>query len=344
MNIIDLYRTEYRYLYLYSVLYLKGNSVFIKQKYFIILSMLFLTLHCPNSDKNFKQNSFETSEKKPQITEQGFVEDLFFCFKEYCIPNKDPFMISQEFSPTKNIIFDLNEVLFTTSIQTYIKKVPAFFGFEFSRLFQGRLPNFKIKPFFEDAIRDIPGEFSNHVAYHEGKPLLPVMNDWQKGKDVFKIVTDHIDAKDIPKSDKVFLKAIASTFFVPEQFAASKKPIAHVVQMLIDLKDAGYKLYVLSNWDAQSFPIFCKMNSEIMNLFDGMMISGDEMMVKPDQNFFRLCLNRFNLKAEECLFIDDQEINVNAAIELGMKAFTFDPSDKKSILAKMQEYQIVENW
>ena len=44
-------------------------------------------------------------------------------------------------------------------------------------------------------------------------------------------------------------------------------------------------------------------------------------MIKPNEEIYKLLLNRFNLKAEECLFIDDNLDNVNAAIKLGINSF-----------------------
>lgn len=276
-----------------------------------------------------------------QTTNTNFLDDnLYFCFKEYCTPKKDPLMIYANESPIKNIIFDLNEVLIETKTKVYIKKIPHLFPFLFQRLF--RRESFNIKKFFENAIADIPAK-SKVSAYHEGKALPPIMNDWQCGENVYRIVMNHIEQKEIPKSDKNFLKAIAETFFNPEKFAASKRPIAHVIQMLRDLREAGYKLYVLSNWDAQSFPIFQKQYTEIMNLFDGIMISGDVGLIKPDPKIYKKCLKKFKIKACESLFIDDQKINVDAAETIGISGFLFDHSNKKSIQETLQEYGIVKS-
>ena len=44
-------------------------------------------------------------------------------------------------------------------------------------------------------------------------------------------------------------------------------------------------------------------------------------MIKPNEKIYKLLLNRFNLKSEECLFIDDNLDNVNAAIKLGINSF-----------------------
>ena len=284
------------------------------------------------------ENVIATSE--PHQTEPDFIQELYFCFKEYCSPKKDMMMISPANNQIKNIIFDLNEVLFQTSRSTYLKNVHHLIPYAFQRLIRGE--SFSIKHFFEAAISDIPSERNEQTAYHEGTPLPAIMNDWQCGKDIYQIVLDHINAKKIPGSDKKFLRAIAKTCFDPQEFAASKKPILHTVQMVKDLKEAGYKVYVLSNWDAQSFPLFKEKQSEIMNLFDGIMISGNQGLVKPDVKLFERCVETFNLSPAECLFIDDQSINVQAAQAAGMSAFVFYSQDRPGIISSLQSYNIID--
>ncbi|WP_338022994.1 HAD-IA family hydrolase [Amedibacillus hominis] len=51
-------------------------------------------------------------------------------------------------------------------------------------------------------------------------------------------------------------------------------------------------------------------------------------MVKPDTRIYQILLKRYNLKAEECLFIDDNEKNIIAAKEMGIHGITLDQSDQ----------------
>ena len=54
------------------------------------------------------------------------------------------------------------------------------------------------------------------------------------------------------------------------------------------------------------------------------MISADVKLLKPDPQIYRVFLNRFSLKAEECVFIDDTPINVEGAIHEKMAGVVFD--------------------
>ena len=94
-----------------------------------------------------------------------------------------------------------------------------------------------------------------------------------------------------------------------------KGDIPQNVALLQKLKEK-YKLYGLTNWSAETFPIVFKRYS-FFSLFDGIVMSGEEKLIKPDKKIFELMLERYHLKAENALFIDDNINNIQAAKELG---------------------------
>lgn len=88
------------------------------------------------------------------------------------------------------------------------------------------------------------------------------------------------------------------------------------------VKKEGYRIYVLSNADNNFhsyFPRFFKEES----YFDGVMVSADEHMIKPDVRLYQHFLNRFGLHAGECLFIDDRPENIAGAQKAGLQGFVF---------------------
>lgn len=105
-----------------------------------------------------------------------------------------------------------------------------------------------------------------------------------------------------------------------------KGEIAETVVMLKELKKK-YKVYGLTNWSAETFPIALE-RFDFFSLFDGIVVSGEEKMIKPDKQFFQLLLNRYHLKAENCVFIDDNEYNIVAAGEMGFHAIHFTSADR----------------
>ncbi|MDP3352884.1 MAG: HAD family phosphatase [Flavobacteriaceae bacterium] len=85
---------------------------------------------------------------------------------------------------------------------------------------------------------------------------------------------------------------------------------------LIYLLKKKYKLFGLTNWSAETFPIALKRFSFFQE-FDGIVVSGIEKMIKPDSEIFYLLLHRYQLKAHESVFIDDNIKNIIAAKEIG---------------------------
>jgi len=87
------------------------------------------------------------------------------------------------------------------------------------------------------------------------------------------------------------------------------------------------KFYALTNWSSETFPIALQ-RFDFLHWFDGRVVSGEEGMRKPFPEFYNLLLNRYNVKAEEALFIDDNLRNVKSAEELGIKSFQYESSDQ----------------
>ncbi len=95
------------------------------------------------------------------------------------------------------------------------------------------------------------------------------------------------------------------------------------VEIFRKLKASGnYKIYALTNWSAETFGI-AKDRFEFLNWFDGIVVSGDERMRKPQPEFYQILLNRYHVKAEESLFIDDNYRNILAARKLGINSIHF---------------------
>jgi 2-haloacid dehalogenase len=101
-----------------------------------------------------------------------------------------------------------------------------------------------------------------------------------------------------------------------------KGDIPGTVSLLYKLKEK-FKLYGLTNWSAETISIAYKRFS-FFKEFDGIVVSGEEKMIKPDKNIFLLLLDRYHLKAERSIFIDDNLQNIKAAEEIGLYAIHFE--------------------
>ena len=92
--------------------------------------------------------------------------------------------------------------------------------------------------------------------------------------------------------------------------------------LLCDLKTAGVPIYGLTNWSMETFPE-ARKRFDILQMIDRYVVSGAEGLVKPDPRLFQVLLERYGLKAGECVFVDDNRDNVEAAVEMGMRGMVF---------------------
>ena len=99
------------------------------------------------------------------------------------------------------------------------------------------------------------------------------------------------------------------------------KPVPGALSFCQACKDKGYHIYVLSNADNTFHDYFLRFAQE--SWFDGVIVSSDVHMIKPEPAIYRHLLQTFSLHPEECFFIDDRPENVKAAVSLGMQGFVF---------------------
>jgi 2-haloacid dehalogenase len=94
------------------------------------------------------------------------------------------------------------------------------------------------------------------------------------------------------------------------------------VEVLRALREAAVPIYALSNWGAESWNDR-RRELDFLSWFDGVVISGLELVKKPDPEIFRRLLERYDLDAASTLLVDDVEVNVAAARGLGMQGHRF---------------------
>lgn len=98
-------------------------------------------------------------------------------------------------------------------------------------------------------------------------------------------------------------------------------PIPGMYELIEELKEKGYGIYLLSNASHRQHEYWPRI--EASRFFDGTLISSDEGVIKPQPEIYRLILERFSLKAEECFFIDDVPANIEGAFYCGIPGAVF---------------------
>lgn len=98
-------------------------------------------------------------------------------------------------------------------------------------------------------------------------------------------------------------------------------PIPGMYELVEELKGKGYGIYLLSNASLRQHDYWPRI--EASRFFDGTLISSDEGVVKPQPEIYRLIMQRFGLKAEECFFVDDVPANIEGAYFCGIPGAVF---------------------
>lgn len=109
-----------------------------------------------------------------------------------------------------------------------------------------------------------------------------------------------------------------------------------VIELIKNLKLQGYRIYLLSNINEHTFINVEK--SGLFNIVDGYVLSYKEHQVKPYVAIYETLLNRYELMASECLFIDDNEKNIKTAQELGFITRKVLSDNYESVLESISEF------
>lgn len=104
-----------------------------------------------------------------------------------------------------------------------------------------------------------------------------------------------------------------------------KGEIKDNVEILRKLSKTQYELYGLTNWSSETFP-YALENYDFFELFNNkIVVSGIEKIKKPDPKIWHILLQRYNIVAEESIFIDDNPKNIEVANQLGFKTIKINP-------------------
>lgn len=100
------------------------------------------------------------------------------------------------------------------------------------------------------------------------------------------------------------------------------RPVDGMEELLRELKELGYGVYLLSNATLRQPEYFDRIPAS--RYLDGRMVSAFYRLLKPQHEIFEAMLEKFALKAEECFFVDDSVANVEGAYCIGIAGAVFD--------------------
>lgn len=99
------------------------------------------------------------------------------------------------------------------------------------------------------------------------------------------------------------------------------------VQILDELRQINTPLYSLTNFSAETF-VTARTIYDFLDWFEGILVSGEEKLIKPDPKIYQLILERHSIDPAETIFIDDRKDNIAAAEKFGIQGFHFESPSK----------------
>lgn len=94
------------------------------------------------------------------------------------------------------------------------------------------------------------------------------------------------------------------------------------------IKSPNYRVYALTNWSAETFPIAKSIERfYFLHWFEGILVSGEENLLKPQPEIYEAILSRYDIDRTQAVFIDDNYKNVLGAEAVGLKAIHFTTSE-----------------
>lgn len=254
---------------------------------------------------------------------------------------------------TKNIIWDLGGVLLSSSKFGFVKEVG------FRNIVSYAIWDFKnpmaIEELFFSILEDIKIDNGSNTraVSPTGKPLPPILNAWQAGKlsntDAKNIILAHIEKLDSQdffvsrREKKLIVNAVNCTFspefncnntsIIDQGFNLLKK-CAAAVDCCQKPKN---KLFILSNWDSETIKLVINKFPELFNLFEkeNIIISSDVGLYKPQRDIYKHVIDKFKLDPKECIFIDDQIINVNVANQMGINGIHLKNKNYRNVIREL---------
>lgn len=187
-------------------------------------------------------------------------------------------------------------------------------------------PHYLYDTFFED--KADADYFLEHIA----------TGDWNEEQDAGRSLEDGTAFLLESHPEEKWKEAILAFYGRwKEMLGGSIEGTVLILKELIE--DPTYRVLALTNWSGETWPIAME-EFDFLHWFEGVLVSGDEGMRKPADAFYQLMMDRYEIKKEAALFIDDNQRNVDASNKFGLDALLF--SNPDTLRADLQERGILK--
>ncbi|MFC1815733.1 HAD family hydrolase [Thermodesulfobacteriota bacterium] len=121
-----------------------------------------------------------------------------------------------------------------------------------------------------------------------------------------------------------------------EETPKSLIPIQETINVIMELSEKGYNLYVLSNMHKHSFE-YLSATYDIWKCFSGIVISSHIKSIKPEPEIFKYLIGTYDLIPSNTVFLDDNKSNIGAARKFGLNTIHV----KNASQSKKKLYQMI---
>ncbi len=145
-------------------------------------------------------------------------------------------------------------------------------------------------------------------------------NAFDKGE-----LTDEVYLREVKKELPERLHSAVEKLY--SEWISHMPPVPGIENVVRELHENGKKIYLLSNFNKS-----LRKNlhfAPALSMFDGLVISGEVKMAKPDREIYEYLLDTYKLNPAECIFVDDREDNIEAGEEVGIQGYLFDGDSEK---------------
>ena len=187
-------------------------------------------------------------------------------------------------------------------------------------------------------------DFGNVLGeFYPDKLTLPYAEDEAERKVISDVIFDRlywdrlddgtISQEEVKKEAK---KRLPPDLYTPacmamDNWIKTLTPVAGMQKLVEDIKKTDAKIFLISNISREFSEGYKDVAwiKELFDKFDGLVFSGLIGIVKPGKDIFNYLTEKYGLKKDECLFIDDSIKNINGAAECGIKGYLFDGDSEK---------------
>lgn len=187
-------------------------------------------------------------------------------------------------------------------------------------------------------------DFGNVIAqFYPEKLTAPYVSDAKTNKYISNIVFDRLywdKLDDGTITDEEVKEAIRSRVLdelkevscaVYDNWIKNLTPVEGMQKLIKDIHKSGKNLYLLSNISKGFKEGYTDVEwiKELFGCFNGLVFSGEIGLIKPSADIFEYLLGEYNLNRDECLFIDDNEANIEGAKNAGISGYLFNGDAEK---------------